>query len=112
MLDWSELVLGAPYGAMMRLFYATKLADHLPAPANAIVSNVAGPRAPLYVAGTRLSAMYSVGPLVEGMALNITIWSYAGQLTFSVLADGEAVSEPHRITDAIAPALEALHALP
>jgi diacylglycerol O-acyltransferase len=111
MLDWSELLLGAPYGALMRLYCATRLADHLPAPANAIVSNVAGPRAPLYVAGTRLQAMYSVGPLVEGMALNITIWSYAGQLTFSVLADGEAVAEPHRITDAIAPALEALHAL-
>jgi diacylglycerol O-acyltransferase len=111
MLEWSELLLGPPYGALMRLFYASHLADHVPAPANAIVSNVAGPRAPLYIAGTRLQAMYSVGPLVEGMALNITIWSYAGQLTFSVLADGEAVAEPHRITDAIAPALQALHGL-
>jgi diacylglycerol O-acyltransferase len=108
MLDWSEFVPPLPYRTMMRGFYATHLADVMPAPANAIVSNVPGPRAPLYIGDTRLRAMYSVGPLVEGMGLNVTVWSYAGQLTFSVLADRDALPDAHVITQAVAPALSAL----
>jgi diacylglycerol O-acyltransferase len=108
MLDWSEFVPPLPYRSMMRGFYATHLADVMPAPANAIVSNVPGPRAPLYIGDTRLRAMYSVGPLVEGMGLNVTVWSYAGQLTFSVLADRDALPDAHVITRAVAPALSAL----
>jgi len=53
---------------------------------NAIVSSVPGPPAPLYRHGARLVKMISMGPLVEGIGVNFTGWSYAGEMTVAVMA--------------------------
>ncbi|MFA9412991.1 MAG: WS/DGAT domain-containing protein, partial [Deltaproteobacteria bacterium] len=70
--------------------------------------NVRGPDHPLYVAGARLRAIYSVGPAVEGIGLNITGWSYCGDLNVALIADADAIPDPHFITDALRPALDEL----
>ncbi|AFM19797.1 Diacylglycerol O-acyltransferase [Mycolicibacterium chubuense NBB4] len=44
---------------------------------NLCVSNVPGPREPLYFNGSRLEATYPVSIPIHGMALNITLQSYA-----------------------------------
>jgi hypothetical protein len=80
----------------------------MPPPANLIISNVRGPDQPLYVAGARLRAIYSVGPAIEGIGLNITGWSYCGDLSFALIADADAIPDPHLITDALRPALDEL----
>lgn len=108
MLDWSEAVPAVAYRWALRGWSQSRLADHLPPPANLIISNVRGPQQPLYVAGARLRTLYSVGPAIEGVGLNVTGWSYCGRLTFAVIADAEAIPEPHAITDALAPALDDL----
>jgi diacylglycerol O-acyltransferase len=43
---------------------------------------------------------YSVGPLAAGAALNITVWSYADQLSIAVLADADTFRDAHEVTDA------------
>jgi len=68
---------------------------------NLVVSNVPGPREHEHVAGATISEFYSVGPLVAGSGLNITVWSYAGQLNMSVLADAETVNDAHEVTEAL-----------
>ncbi|MGD8607893.1 MAG: wax ester/triacylglycerol synthase family O-acyltransferase [Myxococcales bacterium] len=108
MLDWSEALPAAAYRWIMRGYSRSGLSDLLPPPANLIVSNVRGPDHPLFVAGARLRAIYSVGPAVEGIGLNITAWSYCGNLAFALIADAEAVADPHPITDALNDALEDL----
>ena len=45
--------------------------------------------------------IYSVGPLISGSGLNITVWSYADQVSISVLTDGATVDDPHEVTDAM-----------
>ncbi|MBX7435172.1 wax ester/triacylglycerol synthase family O-acyltransferase [Mycobacterium sp. Y57] len=45
---------------------------------NLCVSNVPGPREPWYFNGSRLEATYPVSIPIHGMALNITLQSYAG----------------------------------
>jgi len=37
---------------------------------------VPGPDFPLYLAGARMVAMYPVGPIVEGVGVNVTVFSY------------------------------------
>lgn len=108
MLDWSEAMPAAAYRWILRAYSQSGLSDFMPPPANLIISNVRGPDHPLYVAGARLRAIYSVGPAVEGIGLNITAWSYCGELAFALIADGKAVPEPHAITDALRPALDDL----
>jgi diacylglycerol O-acyltransferase len=33
-----------------------------------------------------LADVFSVGPLVEGIGLNVTVWSYVDRMNFSLLA--------------------------
>jgi diacylglycerol O-acyltransferase / wax synthase len=44
------------------------------------ISNVPGPRERGHIAGATVSEIYSVGPVVTGSGLNITVWSYVDQL--------------------------------
>ena len=68
---------------------------------NLVVSNVPGPREHVRVAGATIAEFYSVGPLVAGSGLNITVWSYADQLNISVLADTATVTDAHEVTEAL-----------
>jgi diacylglycerol O-acyltransferase / wax synthase len=68
---------------------------------NLVVSNVPGPREIVTVAGTTVAEFYSVGPLVAGSGLNITVWSYADQLNISVLADAATLTDAHEVTEAM-----------
>jgi diacylglycerol O-acyltransferase len=86
------------------------MAAVFPAAINVIVSNVPGPRAPLVVPGHRLVAIYSVGPVLEGIGLNITAWSYQGELHVGILACRDLIPEPQRIADGLATELRALRA--
>jgi diacylglycerol O-acyltransferase len=108
MLDWSEALPAAAYRWVLRAYSRSGLSDVTPPPANLIVSNVRGPDHPLYVAGARLRTIYSVGPAVEGIGLNVTAWSYCGSVAFALIADADAVADPHPITDALGPSLEHL----
>ncbi|RAV07313.1 wax ester/triacylglycerol synthase family O-acyltransferase [Mycolicibacterium sp. GF69] len=68
---------------------------------NLTISNVAGPRDRGHVAGGVVSEIYSVGPVVTGSGMNITVWSYVDQLAISVLTDDRTLTDPHEATDAL-----------
>lgn len=65
-----------------------RLADHMPAPANVIVSTVRGPQRIGLVEGAIVQAIHSAGPLVEGVGLNVTGWSYGDALNLTAVASG------------------------
>jgi len=58
---------------------------------NLVISNVPGPRRPLYLAGARMEAFYPMSLLFKNDALNITLLSYDGWLNFGLTADRVAV---------------------
>lgn len=68
---------------------------------NLTVSNVRGPRERGYVEGAVVDEIYSVGPIVAGSGMNITVWSYVDQLSISVLTDDRTLKDPHEATDAL-----------
>jgi diacylglycerol O-acyltransferase len=63
-----------------------KLFDRVRPPFNVMVSGVKGPDFPLFCAGSRVSALYPVGPIAEGVGLNVTTFSYLDQLHFGLLS--------------------------
>jgi WS/DGAT/MGAT family acyltransferase len=63
-------------------------------PVNLVISNVPGPRSPLYLAGAQLQAHYPVSVVVDGVGLNITVMSYRDHLDFGIVADRELVVDP------------------
>ena len=50
------------------------------------VSSVAGPPIPLWMAGRHVATAAPLGPLMAGIALNITVLGYGGLLEYGVLA--------------------------
>ena len=68
---------------------------------NLTISNVPGPRERGHIEGATVSEIYSVGPVVTGSGMNITVWSYVDQLAISVLTDDLTLDDPHEATDAM-----------
>jgi diacylglycerol O-acyltransferase len=68
---------------------------------NLTISNVPGPRERGLIEGAIVSEIYSVGPVVVGSGMNITVWSYVDQLAISVLTDDLTLDDPHEATDAM-----------
>jgi WS/DGAT/MGAT family acyltransferase len=56
---------------------------------NLAVSNVPGPRIPLYAAGARVDAIYPVIPISDGHAIAIGVLTYDEALHFSAYVDPE-----------------------
>ncbi|MBV8965257.1 MAG: wax ester/triacylglycerol synthase family O-acyltransferase [Mycobacteriaceae bacterium] len=77
---------------------------------NLPISNVRGPRERGRLGGAMISEIYSVGPLIAGAAVNITVWSYVDQLNISVLTDDITLDDPHEVTDALVHAFTEIRA--
>jgi diacylglycerol O-acyltransferase len=62
-------------------------------PGNLVISNVPGPRTPLYAAGARLEHYYPVSTIVDGQGLNITVQSYLDRLDWGLVSCAELVPD-------------------
>ena len=93
------------YALVVRTWGRTRLANHMRPPVNLVLSNVPGPRQRLHVGQAMLESIYSVGPILEGIGLNITAWSYADALHVAVLGCPTSVPDPWVIADALHSAL-------
>ena len=80
----------------------------LPTTFNLVLSNVPGPKKTLYLRGSRLEAVYPVSIPAHGMALNITLETYAGTMNFGFIGDREAVPHLQRLAVYTGEALTAL----
>ena len=66
---------------------------------NVIISNVPGPREPLYWNGARLEGMYPVSIVLDRIALNMTLTSYRGQIKFGLIACRRTLPSMQRLLD-------------
>ncbi|WP_439100518.1 WS/DGAT/MGAT family O-acyltransferase [Congregibacter sp.] len=64
-----------------------------------VVSNVPGPRKPLYWQGARLDGIYPASIVFDGFAMNITLVSYHDQLDFGIVACRRSMPQIQRIID-------------
>ncbi len=77
---WAQALSPAVATRVSRLLSNLRVFDHIPPLCNVVVSNITGPDFPLYLAGARMVAMYPVGPVAEGVGVNVTVFSYLGTL--------------------------------
>ncbi len=76
--------------------------------ANVVLSNVPGPREPLWFGHSKVENWYSMGQIFDGTPLNMTMWSYAGQVNLGVLADRAVVPDGWVLVGYFREALEEL----
>ena len=83
----------------IRLASQLRLANRVQSPINVIVSNVPGPREPLYFSGAQLEQYIPVSTVAEGMGLNVTVHSYLDELTFGLISCRELVPDLWKMVD-------------
>jgi diacylglycerol O-acyltransferase / wax synthase len=97
--DFAQFPPPAVFARAMRV--ATRLTSRVNLPVNLTISNVPGPRQPLYAAGSKLLHYYPVSTIIDGQGLNITVQSYLDTLDFGLVSCRELVPNLWDMLDAI-----------
>ncbi|MDP3859148.1 MAG: wax ester/triacylglycerol synthase family O-acyltransferase [Stagnimonas sp.] len=75
---------------------------------NVVISNVPGPRRPMYWQGCELSGLYPVSIAVSGVALNITLVSRHDSIDFGLIGCRKTLPSLQRLLDHLTDELDAL----
>jgi diacylglycerol O-acyltransferase len=78
----------------------------MPPAANLIISNVPGPRKPLYFGQAKLKATYPLSVLIDGQALNITVVSYGDSINFGLMACQDTIPDLNVLAEYIESAID------
>jgi len=65
----------------------------IPPSFNIPISNVPGPQQQMYFNGAHVDEIYPVSSIWDGMALNVTVCSYADQISIGYVADRDVMSD-------------------
>lgn len=68
---------------------------------NVTITNVPGPPIPLYCQGHKLHSIMGTAPIIDGMGMIITIFSYDGKLTISPTSDANSMPDMDAFTSYI-----------
>jgi diacylglycerol O-acyltransferase / wax synthase len=112
---------GEPEGAdaVLKAFgYAPRPVQHIvsrmvasPRAFNLVVSNIPGPREPLYMLGCELDEVYPVVPIADRHAVAIGVTTIKDESFFGVYADRESLPEADLLAQGIDDSIEELLAL-
>lgn len=85
--DVTQFVPPFMTGLAFRALATSAIANRVQMPFNVLVSNVPGPRTPVYLDGIRQRSYHPVSLVADGGRLNITVVSYVDQLHLGLVAD-------------------------
>ena len=108
--EWAEFAAPRTFGLAVRMVSDLRLADRTPVIHNLVISNVPGPPVPLYFVGSRIDALYPLGPVFHGAGLNITVMSNNGQMHIGAIASSELMPRVWDLIDQFPVELEAMRA--
>jgi len=83
--DLAQMTPPAVSSRVMRWAAGMRLFDRLPPLCNVVVSSIPGPDFGIWCAGGRVAALYPVGPICDGVGVNVTSMSYGGTVYFGLL---------------------------
>jgi diacylglycerol O-acyltransferase / wax synthase len=101
MLDLAALAPPVVHATLARSLYATRLF-------NVTITNVPGPKIPLYAYGSRLREIHPIVPLAAAHSIGIAIFSYDGLITFGVIADRDSTPDLDVLVGGIEQGIEEL----
>jgi diacylglycerol O-acyltransferase / wax synthase len=101
--------------ALQALGHAPRIVQHAashlvasPRAFNLVVSNIPGPRMPLYMLGCELTEVYPVVPLADGHALSVGMTTVQRDACFGLYADRAALPDVDRLAGHIDAAIDEL----
>lgn len=108
MMDWAQSPPPAVMAQAARLYENFSIQDHVSPPFNLVISNVPGPKFPLYLSGARVDAHYPISIPYHGLGCNITVFSYQNSLDVGITAYRGIVPDVERLTEGMVAALAQL----
>ena len=108
LLDVANVVPSAMGELTARAYRALGLSSLHPAIFSCVVTNVPGPREPLFLAGSRMVACYGLGPIFDGVGLIHPVLSYDGGITISFTSCREMLPDPARYQELLHESFEEL----
>jgi diacylglycerol O-acyltransferase / wax synthase len=99
--DTSRFVPYSLATAAAGLYSGLHLARYHRPPFNLVITNVPGPRKPLYLGTARLLEGYGTAPVLDGLGLIIVVTSYLDTLSISATAAYEAAPDVQRLVEDI-----------
>jgi len=91
------LALSAALVSPLGLVMVPGMVGTAPPPFNIVISNVPGPREPMYWKGARLRGNYPLSIAMDGQAVNITLVSNGDQLDFGIVGCRRSVPHLQRL---------------
>jgi diacylglycerol O-acyltransferase / wax synthase len=88
-----------------------RIVDLFSSKGTAVMTNVPGPREPMYFAGVPVRSVLVWAPTSGSVGMSVSIFSYRGEVTIGLMVDSALVPEPQQIIDALGPELDELHGL-
>ncbi|MCP5044795.1 MAG: wax ester/triacylglycerol synthase family O-acyltransferase [bacterium] len=77
-------------------------------PVNSVITNVPGPRVPLYLLNAPLREIHPHVPLMGSVSIGIALFSYEGNLSWGFSADWDLMPDLHDLVDATQRSFEEL----
>ncbi len=109
--DATQFVPPALMSAASRVTMGLLARAPVPPVLNLVISNVPGPREPLYCAGARMLAYYPVSTITDGVGLNITVISYLDHIDVGIIGDRDQLEDPWPMLEGMRAALQEFQSL-
>ena len=106
--EWLDVPPPLVFSLIARAYTGLGLVDRLPLVCNVLVSSVNGPPSALYFGGARLVGLYPLGPVYDGMALNVTAIRCGDSLDVGLVACRGLIRDLWEIANAMPEALAEL----
>jgi hypothetical protein len=85
-----------------------RIVDMFSAKATAVMTNVPGPPAPVYLAGAPVRTVLVWAPTSGHIGMSVSIFSYRDEVTIGLMVDANLVREPDRLIAGLENELDAL----
>jgi WS/DGAT/MGAT family acyltransferase len=109
MNEWADIPPPWLYGAFAKLYVGTHMIERMDNPFfNVLISSVPVPPIPLTFAGMKVTGIHPLGPIYDGLLLNITALGCADSVDFGLMACRDGVSDVWELAESIETALDDL----
>jgi len=108
--EWVDIPAPWLFHVLARLYVQTHLVERMTPFFNILVSSVPGPPIPLYFAGARITGLHPLGPVYDGMLLNVTAIGREDRLDVGLAACRKGVPALWELADGLEQALDELEA--
>jgi diacylglycerol O-acyltransferase / wax synthase len=109
--QWLELTrpaLGSRLGRYLSTAARALVGSNHSPPCNVVISNIPGPPVTVYMAGMETTAIHPLGPIIDGVPLNITVLSYSDMLHVGIVSCPRTVPDVDELPGLLRAALDEL----